>query len=92
MEVSPFNPEDPCMVYLPTFTIKIQPKVGKYISPMDPLGKETPIVFRFLLSSLWEKSLPLEKYGISCAVTNFFWTLPARLEKQRIFISNGGPP
>ena len=31
-------PEDPCMVYLPTFTIKKQPNVGKYISPMDPMG------------------------------------------------------
>ena len=26
----------PCMVCLPTFTIKIQPNVGKYSSPMDP--------------------------------------------------------
>ena len=31
-------PEDPRMVYLPTFTIKKQPNVGKYISPMDPMG------------------------------------------------------
>ena len=27
------------LVYLPTFAIKNQPNVGKYTSPMDPMGK-----------------------------------------------------
>ena len=27
------------MVYFPTFTIKNQPNVGKYTSPMDPTGE-----------------------------------------------------
>ena len=27
-------------VYLPTFTIKDQPHVGKYTSPMDPMDME----------------------------------------------------
>ena len=30
------------MVYSPTFTIKNQPNVGKYTSPMDPMGLESP--------------------------------------------------
>ena len=32
-------PKDPCMVFLPTSTIKInQMHIGKYTSPMDPMG------------------------------------------------------
>ena len=31
-------PNNPCMVYFPTFTIKKQPNVGKYTSPMDGTG------------------------------------------------------
>ena len=32
------NPCHPCMVYLPTFTTKKTPNVGKYTSPMDGIG------------------------------------------------------
>ena len=28
----------PCMIHLPTCTIKINPNVGKYTSPMDGMG------------------------------------------------------
>ena len=28
------------LVYLPTFTIKNLPNVGKYSSPMDPMGMD----------------------------------------------------
>ena len=32
------NPWDPCMVYLPTFTMNLCQNVGKYTSPMDGMG------------------------------------------------------
>ena len=32
------NPNNPCMVYLPTFTIKIN-QMEVYIPYMDPMGK-----------------------------------------------------
>ncbi len=31
-------PLDPCMIFLPTFTIQNQLNVGKYTSPMNPMG------------------------------------------------------
>ena len=41
-------PYNPCMAYLPTFTISLPLKttihVGIYTSPMDPMGIETPFL------------------------------------------------
>ena len=39
------TPNASCMKYLPTFTIQFKPNVGKYSSPMDPMGNNAFVCF-----------------------------------------------
>ena len=44
------------LVYLPTFPVKVDPRVGKYTSPMDPMGMT---VLRWLLTAKSHKKLAI---------------------------------
>ena len=50
-------PDDPSMEYLPTFTIKNHLNVGKYTSPMYPMGYDTPAFILCWIRSFIKKRM-----------------------------------
>ena len=86
----PTIPYHPCMVYLPTFTIKNQPKVGKYaVRPMDGTGttKWSPPIWAINTTS--DKSTwNLKKLTQSWDPRNLQRADPSWTDPEKTWVSN----